>query len=109
MLADYAGISLPTFPILNMSDVAAEQGKKIDADAISKKLGIPLVLFSAQDKRNYENFLQGTGKALSEKTVLNASALEAKYETIPAYKKIKNLITDDIITGYSSSWLQPRP
>ena len=109
MLADYAGISLPTFLILNMSDVAAEQGKKIDADAISKKLGIPLVLFSAQDKRNYENFLQGTGKALSEKTVLNASALEAKYETIPAYKKIKNLITDDIITGYSSSWLRPRP
>ena len=38
MLADYAGISLPTFPILNMSDVAAEQGKKIDTDAISKKL-----------------------------------------------------------------------
>ena len=54
-------------------------------------------------------FLQDTGKALSEKTVLNASALEAKYETIPAYKKIKNLITDDIITGYSSSWLRPRP
>ena len=56
MLADYAGISVPTFPILNMSDVAAEQGKKIDADAISKKHGIPLVLFSAQDKKNYDNF-----------------------------------------------------
>ena len=68
-----------------MSDVAAEQGKKIDADAISKKLDIPLVLFSAQDKKNYDNFLQDTGKALSEKTVLNASALEAKYETIPTY------------------------
>ena len=85
MLADYAGISVPTFPILNMSDVAAEQGKKIDADAISKKLDIPLVLFSAQDKKNYDIFLQDTGKALSEKTVLNASVLEAKYETIPTY------------------------
>lgn len=105
MLADYAGISLPTFLILNMSDVAAEQGKKIDADAISKKLGIPVVLFSAQDKKNYDDFYKALEKALSEKTVLNASALEAKYETIPAYKEIKNLITDDIIPGYSSSWL----
>lgn len=105
MLADYAGISLPTFLILNMSDVAAEQGKKIDADAISKKLGIPVVLFSAQDKKNYDNFYKALEKALSEQTVLNASALEAKYETIPAYKEIKNLITDDIIPGYSSRWL----
>ena len=57
MLADYAGISLPAFLILNMSDVVAKQGKRIDADVISKKHGIPLVLFSAQDKKNYENFL----------------------------------------------------
>ena len=90
MLADYAGISLPAFLILNMSDVVAKQGKRIDADVISKKTQIPLVLFSAQDKKNYDNFLQDTGKALSGKTVLNASALEAKYETIPAYKNKKS-------------------
>ena len=70
-----------------------------------KKLGIPVVLFSAQDKKNYDNFYKALEKALSEQTVLNASALEAKYETIPAYKEIKNLITDDIIPGYSSRWL----
>ncbi|MCR5189649.1 MAG: ferrous iron transport protein B [Treponema sp.] len=105
MLADYAGISLPTFLILNMSDVAAEQGKKIDADAISKKLGIPVVLFSAQDKKNYEAFYKALEKALAEKTVLNASSLEAKYETIPAYKEIKALAADNTIPGYSSSWL----
>ena len=29
MLADYAGIKVPTFLILNMSDVAAEQGKSV--------------------------------------------------------------------------------
>ena len=109
MLVDYAGISLPTFSILNMSDVVAKQGKKIDTDAISKKLRFHLFSFLLRIKRTMTIFLQDTGKALSEKTVLNASALEAKYETIPAYKKIKNLITDDIITGYSSSWLQPRP
>ena len=34
MLADYAGITVPTFLLLNMSDVAAGQGKQIDADAI---------------------------------------------------------------------------
>lgn len=34
MLADYAGISVPCFLILNMADVAKDQGKKIDAPAI---------------------------------------------------------------------------
>ncbi|MCR4579476.1 MAG: ferrous iron transport protein B [Treponema sp.] len=105
MLADYAGISLPTFLILNMSDVAAEQGKTIDADAISKKLGIPVVLFSAQDKKNYELFYKALEKALSEKTLLDASALESKYETIQSYKEVKALLADNVIPGYSATWL----
>ena len=31
MLADYAGITIPCFLVLNMSDVAKEQGKSVDA------------------------------------------------------------------------------
>ncbi|MBR1639074.1 MAG: ferrous iron transport protein B [Treponema sp.] len=109
MLADYAGITLPTFLILNMSDVAAEQGKTIDAQSISKKLGIPVLLFSAQDKKNYDGFYKALETALAEKSILNVQALESKYEKIPAYKEIKALLdassSPAIIPGYSSVWL----
>ena len=91
MLADYAGITVPTFLLLNMSDVAAEQGKQINADAIQKKLGIPVVLFSAQDRKNYEGFYQALEQAVTQKTSLSAASLEAKYQTIPAYEEVKAL------------------
>ncbi len=105
MLADYAGISVPVFLVLNMSDVAAEQGKKIDADAISAKLGIPVVLFSAQDTKHYDGFFAALETALSKKTVLDASALAAKYEQIASYRELKGLVPDNVIPGYSSVWL----
>ena len=54
MLADYAGITLPCFLLLNMSDVAAQQGKSVDAAALEKKLGIPVIAFSAPDKKSYD-------------------------------------------------------
>ncbi len=108
MLADYAGITVPSFLILNMSDVAAEQGKTIDAQAISKKLGIPVVLFSAQDKKNYDGFYNALEEAISKKTVLDTKTLEAKYEAIDSYAKIKPLVPENVISGYSSIWLSAK-
>ena len=105
MLADYVGIKVPTFLILNMSDVAEEQGKKIDYQAIEKKLGIPVILFSAQDKKNYKDFYLALENALDNKTLLDSSALEAKYEKFEAYKTIKALVPEEVIKGYSSTWL----
>ena len=105
MLADYAGITVPTFLLLNMKDVAQEQGKQIDAEAISKKIGIPVLLFSAQDKKDYDGFYSCLERALNEKSVLDISLLESKYNEIEAYSKIKKIIPQNVIPGYSSEWL----
>lgn len=105
MLADYAGIKVPTFLLLNMSDVAAEQGKQIDYHEISQKLAIPVVLFSAQDKKNYEGFYTALETAINKKSILNSSRLEARYENIDTYKTIKSLVPENVIPGYSSVWL----
>lgn len=105
MLADYAGITVPTFLLLNMSDVAAGQGKRIDADAISKKLGIPVVLFSAQNKKNYDGFYSALEQVVNNKNVLSVDSLELKYRTIPEYTKLKSFVKDNIIPGYSSMWI----
>ena len=40
MLADYAGITVPCFLLLNMDDVARIQGKSVNAAGLEEKLGL---------------------------------------------------------------------
>ncbi|MCR4728396.1 MAG: ferrous iron transport protein B [Lachnospiraceae bacterium] len=105
MLADYAGIDVPCFLVLNMSDVAEEQGKVVNAKELEKKLGIPVVSFSAPDKKSYGSFYEVLERAVENKTCLNADALKRRYEEIEAYGKVEALIPDKVIPGYSKVWL----
>ncbi|HAF25862.1 MAG TPA: ferrous iron transport protein B [Lachnospiraceae bacterium] len=105
MLADYAGITVPCFLVLNMSDVAKEQGKTINEKELEEKLGIPVVLFSAPDKKAYGGFYAALERAVKEKTVLDAKSLESRFEEIDAYGKIRFMIKKEVIPGYSSQWL----
>lgn len=105
MLADYAGINVPCFLLLNMADVANDQGKKIDAPAIEKKLGIPVVPFSATDVKSYDSFYQTLEKTLSKDARINVEELAKQYESVKGYREICDLIPDNAIEGYSSMWL----
>lgn len=105
MLADFAGIEVPCFLVLNMSDVAKDQGKTIKADAIRSRLGIPVVLFSATDKKDYSPFYEALIEALDKKTVLNSDGLEAKLQQITEYVSIKEIIEGVNDEHRSSMWL----
>jgi ferrous iron transport protein B len=105
MLADYAGINAPCFLLLNMADVAADQGKKIDAKAIEEKLGIPVIPFSATDVKSYDEFYKTLEKAIKKDSRLDVSKLKQQYESIKGYQEICNLIPEGAIPGYSSMWL----
>ena len=105
MLADYAGLSAPCFLVLNMADVAKEQGKKIDANKIEQKLGIPVMLFSATDTKSYDTFYATLERAIKEKSHINVSALEAEYQKIDGYQDIQQRISDCTIPGYTPMWL----
>ena len=54
MLADFASMDVPSILILNMMDVATSQGKKIDDKLISKRLGIPVLPFTAADGKGFD-------------------------------------------------------
>ncbi len=105
MTADYAGITVPSFLVLNMADVARDQGKEIDAAAIEKKLGIPVLLFSATDAKKYEPYYEIMEGAVREKTVLDTTAIEEEYKKIEGFEELKALIPDDLVRGFSSTWM----
>ena len=105
MVADYAGITVPCFLILNMADVAAAQGKKIDVAMIEKRLGVPVILFSANDKKGYDPFYKAMERAVGEKHTIITESLENSYEKIAGYSEVKKLMPEGLIPGYSSMWL----
>ncbi len=105
MMADYAGVNVPSFLVLNMADVAKEQGKKIDGKALEKKLGIPVVQISATDSKKYGEFFDAMNRAIKDKSVINIDGLEAELEKIEGFSVIKNLIPDGCVNNASSTWL----
>ncbi len=105
MLADYAGIDAPCFLVLNMEDVAKQQGKTIDAETIEKKLGIPVMLFSATDQKAYDKFYETLERAMKQKAHIDISALEKEYEKLDGYSEIKQTLSGENIAGYTPMWL----
>ncbi len=105
MLADYAGLSAPCFLVLNMEDVAKEQGKTIDPEAIEKKLGIPVMLFSATDTKAYDKFYATLERAIKEKPQIDTVSLEKEYEKLKGYSEIKEQLSENVTAGYTPMWL----
>ncbi len=89
MVADFAGIKVPCFLVLNMKDVAEEQGKAINPKIIEEKLGVPTILFSATDKKKYGQLYEALDKACSEKTILKSEKLEERMNQIAAEEEIE--------------------
>ena len=105
MLADYAGLDAPCFLVLNMADVALEQGKSIDVAAIEEKLGIPVMMFSATNTKAYDLFFTTLERAIREKSRIDVSMLEKEYEKLPGYNEIKQQLGEKIPAGYTPMWL----
>ena len=108
MLSDYAGITVPAMLVLTMTDVAEAQGKKINIDKLSQKLGIPVVSIVAPDKKSYGAFYKALEEAVRSKKQLNYSALTELYksgEQKNAYSEALGLVPSGGIEKYSAEWL----
>jgi ferrous iron transport protein B len=61
-------LQLPTVLLLNMADEAAKFGVMLDADQISKQLGMPVALLSAKYGQGYDEALEAIADALARHT-----------------------------------------
>ena len=106
MLSDYIGINIPVVLIMNMMDIAKNQGKEINIKGLQKSLNIPVIPIVAADKKEYQElytFLEHSdrGEILSDKN------LEIAYENIVGgnYKILKKYIPDKGISVFSKTWI----
>lgn len=75
MLADFAGIRCPAMLVLNMMDVAKENGKTIDVPKIESLLGIPVLGFTASEEAEYPKFYETLEKAVENPRILSAEGI----------------------------------
>lgn len=110
MLADYAGINCPAVLLLNLTDVAASQGKSIDAAKLEERLGIPVVPFVAADLKKYAAFYEAVDRSFQEKKLINSQPLMEKYQKLQSgsYEKLLNLMPNDGIDNFSVPWLSAK-
>lgn len=107
MLADYIGINVPTVLLLNMMDVAKQQGQQIDCEALERELNIPVLPFIAADKKKYQSFYELLNRTDKENWILNEDLLKTYYETKigTPFLSILNLMPENGIGIHSAAWL----
>lgn len=105
MLADFAGIQTPALLLLNMMDVAKEQGKTVDAEQLQKKLGIPVVPFSATDVKHYDGFFDALDQVLRERPTLRVEGLREQYMALEGFSDLYVQMPVEGMGDYTPLWL----
>ncbi len=107
MLADYAGLGTPAMLVLTMMDVAEQQGKKIDVEKLSEKLGIPAVGIVAPDRKAYGPFYAALKNAVEKPRSMDGKALfDIMRESGESFSEAKALAGAAKDSGkYSEDWL----
>ena len=107
MLADFAGISCPAVLVLNLMDVAEGQGKRIDAAAIERRLGVPVVPLVAADRTRYDALYQALERTCDERAVIDPAALERAMAQRfgSTWDAVAAQLPEEGIGPYSRFWL----
>ena len=78
MVAEFAALDRPAVLLLNMMDVAKAQKKEIDHELLQKRLGIPVLPFTAADSGGYDAL-----KALLARELQSPHKLSTAPEAVP--------------------------
>lgn len=101
-------LELPTVVVLNMMDVAAEQGLQIDVDELSLALGAPVVTAVARREQGIEGIVatacQVSAELLPVRRLDYGPAIEAELN------RLQTAMDGDspILAGYAPRWLAVR-
>ncbi len=102
MLAEFAALGQPAVLVLNMMDVAQNMGKKINAEALAKKLGIPVLPFNATDTKDYDKLKKLVAAELKTPHKLTVAPPES-HHNIKADSQAKFEWVDALLSGVTQT------
>ena len=102
MLAEFARLDKPAVLVLNMIDVAQDMGKKINAQALAKKLGIPVLTFNATDTKDYDKLKKLIAEELKAPHKMKLAPPES-HQDVKADSQSKFEWVDALLSGVSQT------
>ena len=113
MVAEFAALNKPAVLLLNMMDVAKAQKKEIDHKLLEKRLGIPVLPFTAAESSGYDKLkalfaaeLENPHKLASVPELPEGHNVQAESEA--KYRWIRNMLEGVTDTGQKSFELNKR-
>ena len=102
MLAEFARLDKPAVLVLNMIDVAQDMGKKINAQALAQKLGIPVLTFNATDTKDYDKLKKLIAEELKAPHKMKLAPPES-HQDVKADSQSKFEWVDALLSGVSQT------
>ncbi len=99
MLADFAALDAPAVLLLNMMDVAKNQGIRVDADRLSEHLGIPVLPFTAAESDGYDRLKDLLAAELKQPHKLTSAPVIADGQDMKAAGNAKYVWIEEMLTG----------
>ncbi|MBQ6362202.1 MAG: ferrous iron transporter B [Lachnospiraceae bacterium] len=118
MAAEFAALNKPAVLLLNMMDVAKAQKKEIDHKLLERRLGIPVLPFTAADSRGYDELKNLLARELEHPHKLasvpelpvsgSASSDKVQAESEAKYRWIGEMLADVTHSGQKHFELSKR-
>lgn len=107
MVADFAGIRVPSMLLLNMMDVALSKEMQIDCKELERKLGIPVLGFTASDTEQYPRFFEKLKAALQNPKFLSAERIREFAEAADSspVSQVENLLKGANLGNREPFWV----
>ncbi|MCT4596141.1 MAG: ferrous iron transport protein B [Anaeromicrobium sp.] len=107
LLSEMVGMNVPIIGVLNMIDVAKEQGKVINIEKLQEKLGIPIVPMVAAKGEGVESLLEKVQIIEANEKILHTDTMVKIYKDVfkEAFNDIMKILPDGGIGNCSRGWL----
>ncbi|MCR5032183.1 MAG: ferrous iron transporter B [Lachnospiraceae bacterium] len=103
MLAEFAGMNVPSVLVLNMMDVAEDKGISVNAGELSRRLGIPVLPFTAADGKGYDRLRDLFETELSSPHLLTSAPNLAEAKSLKEQGEAKYTWITQMLEGVTTT------
>ena len=105
LLAELLALPSPVVLVLNMMDVAAQEGVQIEPHVLQAALGIPIVPMVAAKARGVDQLIHAIHDLAEGKTPYQPNIPTIRSDHQAILDKIHDLIIDNVPAPYPASWI----
>jgi ferrous iron transport protein B len=105
LLAEVLPLPARVIVALNMMDVAEQEGRRIDVQALEQRLGVPVVPMVAARRRGVPELIETIHRFVNGRQAYTPSVPEVSDAQRQALVQIKDLLATHVPLGYPPDWV----